>query len=122
MQFFTRLTRQLAGCALMLSAGGMVHADVLTLPAEQPTAQISLPVRGSTMTQVQNRFGEPVQRQQTVGGGHPRRPPITRWNYDAFYVVFENDRVIDSVVPEAPTPIRSESGLRITSETLPAQR
>jgi hypothetical protein len=50
------------------------------------------------MAEVEKRFGQPVTRHPTVGGGAPAQPPITRWDYKDFAVVFERDRVIDSVV------------------------
>ena len=56
-------------------------------------SQIERPKRGSTMTDVEKQFGTPVTRHATVG-----EPPITRWDYPQFAVVFERDRVIDAVV------------------------
>jgi hypothetical protein len=54
---------------------------------------------------VEKQFGAPVTRHPTVG-----KPPITRWDYNGFAVVFEHDRVIDSVVladaaPAAAAPV-----------------
>ena len=54
------------------------------------------PKRGVTMDEVEKQFGAPVTR-------HPRSAlaaaaAITRWDYNGFSVVFERDRVIDSVV------------------------
>jgi hypothetical protein len=45
-----------------------------------------------------------VNRHPTVGA-----PPITRWDYNGFSVVFEKDRVIDSVVitDSVPAPAAS---------------
>jgi hypothetical protein len=56
-------------------------------------SQMNRPKRGSTMGQVEKQFGAPVSRHPTVG-----TPPITRWDYSGFSVVFERDRVIDAVV------------------------
>jgi hypothetical protein len=56
-------------------------------------SQMNRPKRGSTMGQVEKQFGAPVSRHPTVG-----KPPITRWDYSGFSVVFERDRVIDAVV------------------------
>jgi hypothetical protein len=65
-------------------------------------SQLERPKRGITMGQVEKQFGQPVTRHPTVGA-----PPITRWDYNGFAVVFEHDKVIDSVVladsaPAAP--------------------
>ncbi len=37
------------------------------------------------------------------------QPPITRWDYDAFSVYFENDHVIHAVVPSEP-PVGGRAG------------
>jgi hypothetical protein len=62
------------------------------------------PKRGSTMSEVEKRFGAPVTRHPAVGGGSPHQPPITRWDYNGFSVFFERDRVVDTVVTGAETP------------------
>ncbi len=54
---------------------------------------IERPTRGMTMAAVEARFGAPVAKRETVGS-----PPITRWEYAQFVVVFEHDRVLHSVV------------------------
>jgi hypothetical protein len=46
-----------------------------------------------SMAQVKQQFGEPQSTQPAVG-----QPPITRWEYKKFEVVFEYDKVIHSVV------------------------
>jgi hypothetical protein len=45
------------------------------------------------MAAVEERFGPPEQRHPPIG-----TPPITRWEYARFVVVFEHDRVIHTVV------------------------
>jgi hypothetical protein len=61
-------------------------------------SQLDRPKRGLTMEQVEKQFGAPATRHPTVGGSSQAQPPITRWDYNGFSVVFERDRVIDSVV------------------------
>jgi hypothetical protein len=56
-------------------------------------SSVEKPKRGSTMADVEAKFGAPVTKHDTVG-----QPPITRWDYSNFSVFFERDRVIDSVV------------------------
>ncbi len=63
------------------------------MPADQPAAAAEHPKRGSTMSAVQSRFGEPSTRHAAVG-----QPPITRWDYPQFAVYFENDRVLHAVI------------------------
>jgi hypothetical protein len=78
---------------LALFATGPVWAETLSVPAGDPAAAAERPKRGSTMSTVQSRFGEPVTRHATVG-----QPPITRWDYNQFSVYFENDRVLHAVI------------------------
>ncbi|HEY6482335.1 MAG TPA: hypothetical protein VIY54_02305 [Steroidobacteraceae bacterium] len=79
------------GCVLCGTAWSetLVVGDQLTLR----DSAIERPKRGTTMTEVEARFGAPAERHATVG-----KPPITRWDYAGFAVFFEGDRVIHSVV------------------------
>lgn len=90
---------------LMLAWAACAMAETLALPDED-VAELgaTLPARGTHMTEVQRRYGEPLSR-SAAGGTAPRQPLINRWNYDGFSVFFENDRVIDAVVPGAPPPV-----------------
>jgi hypothetical protein len=78
--------------------------DVLVIeevpPAEDvdaPTRDVTreVPVRGMSMANVRNAFGEPQEEHPAVG-----EPPITRWDYDGYSVFFEFDKVLHSVVTE----------------------
>jgi hypothetical protein len=105
-------------CLLLLPA--LATADGLRIP-DRGTQQLAMPERGSTMAQVKRRFGAPETRHQQVGGGHPKRPPITRWDYAEFSVVFERERVINTVRRDGETaPVRGQEALAISSETLSA--
>ena len=106
--------------ATLLLLPGFAAADVLHIP-QQVSSPISVPERGRTLQQVEARFGTPQARHPQVGGGHPQRPPITRWDYSEFSVVFERDRVINTVRRDGQTaPTRGQESLEISSETLPA--
>ncbi|MES0872661.1 hypothetical protein [Sinimarinibacterium thermocellulolyticum] len=87
------------------------YADVLSLPGD-PAAAISAPSRGMHQSAVVRQFGEPLRRHPPVGGGKPRQPPITRWDYDGWSVFFENDIAIDVVVKDAPAPIHNVEALQ----------
>jgi hypothetical protein len=76
---------------------GSAGAETLNLSTNDPTATAERPSRGSTMSAVQGRFGEPVARHAAVG-----QPPITRWDYPQFAVFFENDRVLHAVLVRTP--------------------
>ena len=76
----------------------IAQADVLLIERAQADQDMDLPRRGESRSQVEQRFGEPSMRHAPVGGGHPQRPPITRWDYPTFSVYFEHDHVVDSVL------------------------
>jgi hypothetical protein len=54
---------------------------------------IETPQRGSSMSAVEAKFGAPANKSGPVGN-----PPITKWFYPNFVVVFENDKVLHAVV------------------------
>ena len=85
-----------------------LQADTLEMPAGTPAAtqpsagySVNLPGRGMTMTQVEEKFGPPLQKLPEVGD-----PPIIRWIYPDYTVYFEYQYVINSVLnaPSAPAP------------------
>lgn len=98
-------------CALSLTlplVAGLVHADVVVLPAAaaaDPTTA-SKPSRGQSVQAVQHLYGEPSKKHAAVGGDHPKHPAITRWDYPGFSVFFEHGHVVDAVVPGKPPAIQ----------------
>jgi len=58
----------------------------------KPTG-VETPQRGSSMSAVEAKFGAPSNKSGPVGS-----PPITKWFYPTFVVVFENDKVLHAVV------------------------
>ena len=75
-------------------ASKVIYADVLSIPdSEQSTdVDLVLPARGMSMDEVSNDFGNPLNVIDPVG-----TPPITRWTYENFTVVFEYQYVIHAV-------------------------
>ena len=57
------------------------------------------PERGARQDKVRAQFGEPLRIVGPVGD-----PPITRWEYDRFTVVFEHQYVLHSVVHREQRP------------------
>ncbi len=99
--------KTIAACGFgLLVAALPVAADVLSLPAN-PSADTSadLPARGEVQAKVLKHYGEPKLRHAAVGGSSPAQPRITRWDYPSFSVFFENDHVVDAVVPDRPAPL-----------------
>jgi hypothetical protein len=88
-------TRILAALAVGCALTGSALADTIAVgdKIEVRESQMATPRRGITMSEVEKHFGAPSEKHPTVG-----QPPITRWDYNGFAVVFEGDRVIDSVV------------------------
>ena len=81
----------LIGCAM----AGTAAAETVVVDGHVQVAASSVarPGRGTTMREVKAKFGAPEKQYPAVG-----KPPITRWDYPAFSVFFEFNRVVDSVV------------------------
>ena len=95
-------------CGLIVSAYTRTSsADELVMPShtEAPAHPLVVPHRGQHQSAVLREFGEPLQRHAPVGGGGPKRPPITRWDYDGYSVFFERTTVVDVVIQNDPPPI-----------------
>lgn len=99
----------LACCVLLPQPA---HAEILLVDRVAASRSLVVPARGLSMSQVEARHGSPAVKHAAVGGGHPLRPPITRWSYPGYTVYFERNRVIDSVANRAvageigPMPVR----------------
>jgi hypothetical protein len=84
--------------ALCVAPGTSAIADTLLLdginasPANSGSG-VMRPKRGATMSEVTAQFGEPKTTKGPIG-----EPPISRWEYPAYTVYFEYDRVINAVV------------------------
>lgn len=99
-------------CAALLSLCAITPAlaDTLKLPvSQQGQTDLSRPSHGISMAEVEARWGAPLRKQGPVG-----TPPISRWEYAQFNVVFEGQYVLRSVLkpanqppaPSAPTPVQ----------------
>jgi hypothetical protein len=88
-------TMKMTVVALALGACVPVFAETLAVDGQVAIkpAGIETPQRGSTMSAVEQKFGAPANKSGPVGN-----PPITKWFYPNFVVVFENDKVLHAVV------------------------
>jgi hypothetical protein len=88
-------TMKITVVALGLSASVPTFAETLAVDGQVAIkpATVETPQRGSTMTAVEQKFGAPANKAGPVGN-----PPITKWFYPNFVVVFENDKVLHAVV------------------------
>jgi len=85
----------------LLGLAAPAAADVLIIDKLEQAPR-TLPDRGTSMEQVQARYGAPVSRSPAVG-----EPPITRWEYPDFIVYFEHALVIHSVEKKERPPAPS---------------
>ena len=88
-------TFKLTVAALAFGALAPAFGETLAIDGQVSikASGVETPQRGSTMTAVEARFGAPANKTSPVGS-----PPITKWFYPNFVVVFENDRVLHAVV------------------------
>jgi len=90
----------LARNLLMTLAAGLVlvspaFSETLAIDGQvavKPSG-VETPQRGASMSAVEAKFGAPANKSNPVGS-----PPITKWFYPNFVVVFENDKVLHAVV------------------------
>lgn len=75
---------RLSVCVLLLVSACQLHAA-------------GLPAPGLTMSAVEQQFGAPLKKNAAVG-----QPPITRWEYAGFVVIFERSTVVQSVAVSSP--------------------
>ena len=80
----------------LLALTGAACAETLLVDRVQQEPTTSMPVRGMSMDQVQQRFGAPADRLDPRGGQKHQWPTINRWSYPAFTVYFEKNKVIDA--------------------------
>lgn len=84
---------------------------VIVTAASHPATTSIFPTKGMNKSSVTRQFGQPSTKRAPVGGGSRRQPPITRWDYDGYSVIFEYDHVVDTVQRGNPAPIRVMDGL-----------
>jgi hypothetical protein len=69
------------------------NADVLLIEEVRQAESMAVPENGSSMAEVETRFGSPESKDGPVGD-----PPITQWVYDRWSVYFEYDKVLFTVL------------------------
>ncbi len=91
------------GLAVLLAGLGQTPvtvAEVIEIPVASQASDMQAlprPQRGVTKTSVRNEFGEPLGSTPAVGD-----PPISRWEYQDYYVYFEYEHVIHTVLKHRP--------------------
>ena len=87
-------TMKMSLVALALGVAAPAFSETLAIDGQVTIkpATVETPQRGSTMSAVEQKFGAPANKSSPVGN-----PPITKWFYPNFVVVFENDKVLHAV-------------------------
>jgi hypothetical protein len=81
--------------ALGLALAAPAFSETLAIDGQvalKPSG-VETPNRGASMAAVEAKFGAPSNKSSPVGS-----PPITKWFYPNFVVVFEHDKVLHAVV------------------------
>ncbi len=92
-------TMKMSVVALALGAAAPAFSETLSVDGQVAikASAVETPQRGATMAVVEQKFGAPANKSGPVGNS-TKNPPITKWFYPNFVVVFENDKVIHTVV------------------------
>lgn len=102
---YRNLVPLLAVFIICLAFSQPSSADVLDIPP-QPAPAYYQPHTGMSMETVKQTWGEPITQHATVSNpGTAQQPPITRWDYSQFSVVFERDKVIHTINPQQPPKV-----------------
>jgi hypothetical protein len=100
-------TLKMSVVAVALALAAPAFSETLAVDGQvavKPSG-VETPQRGITMAAVEAKFGAPSNKSSPVGN-----PPITKWFYPTFVVVFENDKVLHAVVVgNEPAPAPSAS-------------
>ena len=88
------LKMSVVAAALALAAPAFSETLAVDGQVAVKPSGVETPQRGITMAAVEAKFGAPSNKSSPVGN-----PPITKWFYPNFVVVFENDKVLHAVVP-----------------------
>lgn len=82
----------------LLTGPALASGDVLQIPlSQQGDSKLPRPGKGMSKSEVEALFGAPQQSQGPVG-----TPPITRWQYADYVVIFEYDHVVHTVLKHKP--------------------
>lgn len=92
------------------------YADVLQIPlSQQGDNKTPRPGKGMTKGEVEKLFGTPESSHGPVG-----TPPITRWQYADYVVIFEYDHVVHTVLKHKPKAPIEQGETRASEPTQPA--
>ena len=87
-------------------AFGTAQAETLLIDRVDMEKSLPLPDRGLSMSDIEARYGAPMDKMEPKGGQKPQWPVIHRWVYPEFTIYFEKSHVIDVVARKA-TPVET---------------
>lgn len=91
--------------ATNFTAVNLTVAEVIEIPLStqggEKSESIQKPSRGASQQDVLTNFGSPVKQTPAVG-----TPSISRWEYQDYYVYFENNHVIHAVLKHKPPSVK----------------
>ena len=96
-RFITALSISIGASVFLMNS---IYAEVIQIPVASQAEELQTvdrPMRGSSKANVLAQYGQALSSSDNVG-----EPPISRWEYQDFYVVFESDIVIHSVLKHRP--------------------
>lgn len=102
--------------ALLTGVLTTATAETVQIPVGQQgqdKQNMARPRAGMDQNQVKAQYGNPLQWTSPVGD-----PPISKWIYKDFIVVFEYDHVIHSVLVHTPQPDGNSADPESQSEAL----
>ena len=100
-------------CVLCLPFTVLAAGDVLHIPlSQQGDNKMPRPGKGMSKAEVEKLFGVPENSQGPVG-----QPPITRWQYSEYVVIFEYDHVVHTVLKHKP---KASTEVIIVEDSAPA--
>lgn len=83
-----------------LFASHAAVSETIEIPVGQQAPEhweMDRPIAGMSKAQVEKKYGEPEKRYAAVG-----EPPISRWEYADYIVVFEYSTVLHTVLKQTP--------------------
>ncbi len=79
-------------CTLGFCSTSFAEEIKVPVGEQGQSSAMVLPSTGMSKAQVEQKFGEPIEKSAPVG-----TPPISKWKYSDYTVYFEYDHVIHAV-------------------------
>lgn len=101
---YTALMTLILATGVVMAEENVTQGQIKIPVSQQGDVNIKRPTRGMLMADVEQQFGAPIDKQGPIG-----QPPITRWHYENYTVIFEHNHVVHTVLkmkaPSSDQPI-----------------